>query len=359
MTTPAETPFSRQLIPKTNRLLRIHPQIRSANSMTAQLLDGKSVSLTIQAETKIKVAEHVAAGNSPPVLAAVLVGDDPASAVYVRNKERACERVGIESQLHRMPASATTADVVSKIQQLNADRSISGILVQLPLPKQCDTQLVLDTVAPAKDVDAFHPYNVGLISQGRPKFLPCTPHGIVQLLKRYDIPTAGKHVVVIGRSDIVGKPMAMMLAQKDSDLGAEMANATVTLCHSRTTNLSDITRTADIVIAAIGLANFVTAEMIRPGAVVIDVGINRTDDGLVGDVDFNSVKQVASCITPVPGGVGPLTVTMLLENTLKAALLQGNQIIQARIGNNLDMEPDASAVAADFSKKTPSNATSP
>jgi methylenetetrahydrofolate dehydrogenase (NADP+)/methenyltetrahydrofolate cyclohydrolase len=292
--------------------------------MAAQLLDGKSISKQIQAETKIKVTEFVAQHQHAPVLAAVLVGDDPASQVYVRNKERACARVGIESQLHRMPASSTTEEVLDRVRQLNDDSSVNGILVQLPLPPQVDRQVVLDAVDARKDVDAFHPYNVGLISQGRPQFLPCTPHGIVQLLHRYNLPTSGKHVCVIGRSDIVGKPMALMLAQRDCELGPEMANATVTLCHSRTEDLKRHTASADIVIAAIGRPRFVTAEMIKPGATVIDVGINRTEDGLVGDVDYEPVREVAGFLTPVPGGVGPLTVTMLLENTLKAARLQAS-----------------------------------
>ena len=290
--------------------------------MAASILDGKKISKEIQAEIKIDVAAFVGDSNSAPVLAAVLVGDDPASQVYVRNKERACARVGIESQLHRMPAESTTEDVLAKVNSLNADPAVNGILVQLPLPNGVDEQKVLDAVHPDKDVDAFHPTNVGLISQGRPRYLPCTPHGIVQMLARYDVHTTGTNVCVIGRSDIVGKPMALMLAQKNSGLGPEMANATVTLCHSRTKNLAEIAASADILIAAIGKPNFVTPDMVKPGAVVVDVGINRTDDGLVGDVDFEAVSEVASQITPVPGGVGPLTVTMLLANTLAAAKYQ-------------------------------------
>ncbi|MFK7766328.1 MAG: bifunctional 5,10-methylenetetrahydrofolate dehydrogenase/5,10-methenyltetrahydrofolate cyclohydrolase [Mariniblastus sp.] len=293
--------------------------------MAAEILDGKGISKQIQAETKVKVAEFVEAGNQQPTLAAVLVGEDPASQVYVRNKERACARVGIGSELHRMPDDVTTDDVLEKVDQLNKAANINGILVQLPLPPQVDSRLVLDAIDPNKDVDAFHPHNVGLISQGRPKFLPCTPHGIVQMLKRCGVTTTGKHVCVIGRSDIVGKPMAMMLAQKDSGLGPEMANATVTLCHSRTANLKEIATSADILIAAIGRPNFVTADMIKPGAAVVDVGINRTDDGLVGDVDFDAALNVAGHLTPVPGGVGPLTVTMLLENTLMAAKIQSGK----------------------------------
>lgn len=290
--------------------------------MAAEILDGKGISKQIQSETKTKVARFVSQFGDKPVLAAVLVGDDPASHVYVRNKERACARVGIESQLHRMVASSTTDEVLLKVSQLNDDSNVNGILVQLPLPDQADARAILDAIDPMKDVDAFHPHNVGLISQGRPRFLPCTPHGIVQMLKRYGIETAGKQVCVIGRSDIVGKPMAMMLAQRDSALGPEMANATVTLCHSRTDNLASTSVQADILIAAIGRPNFVTSDMIKPGAVVVDVGINRLDDRLVGDVDFDAAMAVAGHLTPVPGGVGPLTVTMLLENTLMAAQLQ-------------------------------------
>ncbi len=290
--------------------------------MAAEILDGKGISKQIQSETKTKVAQFVTQFGIKPVLAAVLVGDDPASHVYVRNKERACARVGIESQLHRMSSSSSTDDVLARVMQLNDDPIVNGILVQLPLPDQADARVVLDAIDPLKDVDAFHPHNVGLISQGRPRFLPCTPHGIVQMLKRYGIQTAGKQVCVIGRSDIVGKPMAMMLAQRDSELGPELANATVTLCHSRTTDLARTTVQADILIAAMGRPNFVTCEMIKPGAVVVDVGINRVGDRLVGDVDFDAAMTIASYVTPVPGGVGPLTVTMLLENTLMAAKLQ-------------------------------------
>ncbi len=290
--------------------------------MSAEVLDGKRIAKEIQAEIKQRVATFVETHHFAPALAAVLVGDDPASQVYVRNKERACERAGIKSQLHRMPADSTTDEVLEKVRQLNEDPEVSGILVQLPLPREVDTQVVLDAVSPLKDVDAFHPRNVGLISQGRPQFLPCTPHGIVQMLKRYQIHTQGKNVVIVGRSDIVGKPMALMLANRDIGLGPEMANATVTICHSQTSDLGAVTQQADILIAAIGQPKFITGDMVKLGAVVVDVGINRTDDGLVGDVDYNDVVPVASYVTPVPGGVGPLTVTMLLENTLSAAGLQ-------------------------------------
>lgn len=297
--------------------------------MAATRIDGKSIAKQVQAEIKQRVAQFVAQPNPAPLLAALLVGEDPASHVYVRNKERACQRVRIESQLHRMPADSTTRDVLDQVNRLNRDPAVNGILVQLPLPPGVDSQCILDAVDPDKDVDAFHPTNVGLISQGRPRYLPCTPHGIIQILYRSGVHTAGKNVCVIGRSDIVGKPMAMMLAQKSSELGPEMANATVTLCHSRTKNLEEIAVRADILIAAIGRANFVTGNMIKPGAVVIDVGINRTDEGLVGDVDFEAASKIASLITPVPGGVGQLTVTMLLENTLTAAKFQAGQAIRA------------------------------
>jgi methylenetetrahydrofolate dehydrogenase (NADP+)/methenyltetrahydrofolate cyclohydrolase len=293
--------------------------------MPAEILDGKSIAKQIQSETKQKVADFVSGGNSAPTLAAVLVGEDPASQVYVRNKERACGRAGIDSQLIRMPAEISTDQLLAKVAELNNDSTINGILVQLPLPDQIDARRVLDAIDPAKDVDAFHPHNVGLISQGRHRFLPCTPHGIVQMLKRYNITTSGKTVCVIGRSDIVGKPMAMMLSGHGMGLGSDFANAPVTLCHSRTADLKATVAQADVVIAAIGKPKFVTADMIKPGAVVVDVGINRTDDGLVGDVDFDSVKTSASYVTPVPGGVGPLTVTMLLENTLEAARQQAEQ----------------------------------
>ncbi|MCH2181447.1 MAG: bifunctional methylenetetrahydrofolate dehydrogenase/methenyltetrahydrofolate cyclohydrolase FolD [Mariniblastus sp.] len=290
--------------------------------MAAEVLDGKRIAKEIQSEIKQRVARFVEGGQAAPTLAAVLVGEDPASQVYVRNKERACQRAGINSQLHRLPEQSTTKEVLDLVHGLNEDPGVNGILVQLPLPSGVDSQVVLDAVNPLKDVDAFHPQNVGLISQGRPQFLPCTPHGIVQMLKRYQINTRGKHVVIVGRSDIVGKPMALMLANRDIGLGPDMANATVTICHSQTADLAAITRQADILIAAIGQPEFITAAMVKPGAVVVDVGINRTDDGLVGDVHYQDVAAEASYLTPVPGGVGPLTVTMLLENTLAAAEIQ-------------------------------------
>ncbi|MFZ5829711.1 MAG: bifunctional 5,10-methylenetetrahydrofolate dehydrogenase/5,10-methenyltetrahydrofolate cyclohydrolase, partial [Planctomycetota bacterium] len=250
-----------------------------------------------------------------PTLAAVLVGDDPASQIYVRNKQKACEKAGLTSQLFRLPQTTSTDELLDLVGRLNADTAVHGILVQLPLPKQVDETRVLDAVDPLKDVDAFHPANVGLLMQGRPRFLPCTPHGIYELLKRNEVPLAGADVVVIGRSDIVGKPMAVMLMQRGAD-------ATVTVCHSRTQDLPAVARRADILIVAIGRARFVTADMVKPGAIVVDVGMNRTDEGLCGDVDFEPVRAVAGKITPVPGGVGPLTIAMLLENTLLAARFQ-------------------------------------
>ena len=279
----------------------------------SNLLDGKSLARTIQNEIALEVAEFIKAGGVKPCLATVLVGADPASEVYVRNKRQACERVGMESRHFPLSADTTEADLLDLVQRLNNDAGVHGILVQLPLPKQISEQRVLLAVSAAKDVDCFHPENVGLLVQGRPRFLPCTPHGVQQLLVRNEVEIAGKHVVIVGRSDIVGKPLANMLVQKGTG-----ADATVTVCHSRTKDLAAVTRTADILVAAIGKARFITADMVRPGAVVVDVGINRTETGLCGDVDFTPVAEVASHITPVPGGVGPLTITMLLKNTLTA-----------------------------------------
>jgi len=282
------------------------------------ILDGKQLAQTMQAEIALKVADYTRTHGFPPGLAAVLVGDNPASQVYVRNKRKACETVGMASSLHQLPAETTEADLLHLIAQLNTDPKVSGILVQLPLPKQIDEAAVIDAVAPMKDVDGFSPTSLGLMMSGQPRFLPCTPFGVQQTLVRNNIRIDGQHVVIVGRSNIVGKPLAMMLMQK-----AEGANATVTVCHSKSRDIGAITRQADIVVVAIGQARFLTKEMIRPGAVVVDVGINRTAEGkLVGDVDFDGVKEVASAITPVPGGIGPMTITMLLHNTLQAAILQ-------------------------------------
>ena len=285
--------------------------------MTATILDGKALAGEIRAEIGEQVADFIVNDGMVPCLAAVLVGESAASQVYVRNKQQACQKIGIESRLHKLPDSTTEEDLLTLVDKLNKDHTVHGILVQLPLPKQIDATRILRAVNPMKDVDAFHPENVGLIVQGKPRFLPCTPLGIQQLLLRRKIPIAGSHVVVLGRSDIVGKPMALMLMQRGPG-----GDATVTVCHSRSRNLPEITRQADILIVAIGKARYVTADMVKPGAVVIDVGINRTEQGLQGDVDFEAVKEVAGQITPVPGGVGPLTIAMLLHNTLAAARMQ-------------------------------------
>jgi methylenetetrahydrofolate dehydrogenase (NADP+)/methenyltetrahydrofolate cyclohydrolase len=282
--------------------------------MPATILDGKLLAQRMRSELAEEVIEFIQNNGVVPCLAAVLVGEDPASEVYVRNKRKACEAVGIDSQLHRLPADAAIEDLLKLISRLNKDEQVHGILVQLPLPRQIDAGRILLAVSPVKDVDAFHPENVGRLVQGRPRFLPCTPQGVQQLLVRSGIEIAGRHVVILGRSEIVGRPLSIMLSQKGPG-----GDATVTLCHSRTPNLASVTRLADILVVAIGRPEFVTAEMVKPGAVVVDVGINRTADGVVGDVDFDAVRDVAGAITPVPGGVGPLTITMLLRNTLLAA----------------------------------------
>jgi methylenetetrahydrofolate dehydrogenase (NADP+) / methenyltetrahydrofolate cyclohydrolase len=293
--------------------------------MAARILDGKSLALQIRTETARQVARLQATTGVVPCLAAVLVGEDPASQVYVRNKETACEKAGMTSRLFRMPESTSTAQLLELLDRLNADPKIHGILVQLPLPKGIDERSVLDRVLPAKDVDAFSPENVGLISQGRPRFLPCTPHGVLRLLHQSGIEIAGREVVVVGRSEIVGKPLVSMCLQRMGPGGSSNANATVTCCHSQTRDLAAVTRRADILIVAIGKPHAITAEMVRPGAVVIDVGINRVGDRLVGDVDYDALLPLASAITPVPGGIGPLTIAMLLENTLMAAELAATQ----------------------------------
>jgi methylenetetrahydrofolate dehydrogenase (NADP+) / methenyltetrahydrofolate cyclohydrolase len=280
--------------------------------MTARVIDGKQIAERTRAEAAEGAKQLLKDTGVVPHLAAVLVGDDPASAVYVRNKHIACEKAGFKSTLHRLPATTSQADLMALVRSLNEDPDVHGILVQLPLPKGLDATAILDAIHPSKDVDGFHAENVGLMSQGRPRFLPCTPAGVMRMLKVSGIETSGKHAVVIGRSDIVGKPMAMLLAQKGVD-------ATVTLCHSRTPDLGAFCRQADILVAALGIPQFVKGDMVKPGAVVIDVGINRLGDKLVGDVDYAAAAQVASAITPVPGGVGPMTIAMLLENTLRSA----------------------------------------
>jgi len=284
--------------------------------VTAQIIDGKSIALKIRQGIAEEVARFRNESQCVPYLAAILVGDDPASASYVRSKQRACEQAGVKSTLHRLPATASEDELLSVVGHCNAEADVHGILVQLPLPEHFHTKRVLDAVSPLKDVDSLHPENVGRIVQGRPRFLPCTPHGIQRMLLETGTPISGAEVVVLGRSEIVGKPMALMLMQKGPG-----ADATVTICHSRTRNLADVTRRADILIAAIGSPRFVTKDMVKPGAVVIDVGINRVAEKLVGDVDFDAVKEIASAISPVPGGVGLMTVAMLLGNTLTAARL--------------------------------------
>jgi methylenetetrahydrofolate dehydrogenase (NADP+)/methenyltetrahydrofolate cyclohydrolase len=298
--------------------------------LSARLLDGAAIARRIREEAAAAVHGLAAAGVRPG-LAVVLVGDDPASAIYVRNKTRACEEVGLQHETHTMPATSTTEEVLATVGALNVRPDVHGILVQTPLPKQVDTQRVLDAVSADKDVDGFHPANVGRLVQKRPRFVPCTPAGIMELLRREGIGVAGRRAVVVGRSDIVGKPMALLLMHAD---------ATVTVCHSRTADLPGVCREADILVAAIGRAGLVRAEHVKPGAVVIDVGMNRVEDPvlarelvepprlaalerhgyvLVGDVHAPSVAPVASALTPVPGGVGPLTIAMLMANTVRAA----------------------------------------
>jgi methylenetetrahydrofolate dehydrogenase (NADP+)/methenyltetrahydrofolate cyclohydrolase len=277
------------------------------------LIDGKAVAAQIYEELKPRVEELRKRGLQPG-LAVILVGDSPASQVYVRNKERACEKLGIRSFRHHLPTETREEEVLTLIETLNADPQVHGILVQLPLPAHISEREVLYHIVPQKDVDGFHPYNLGRLMIGDPLFLPCTPRGIQELLLRYQIEMEGKHVVIVGRSNIVGKPLAMMLVQK-----ARGANATVSLCHTKTANLAEHTRRADILVVACGSPRAVTGDMVREGVVVIDVGINRVGEKLVGDVDFESVIEKASYITPVPGGVGPMTVAMLMANTVSAA----------------------------------------
>ncbi|MDK2895950.1 MAG: methylenetetrahydrofolate dehydrogenase / methenyltetrahydrofolate cyclohydrolase [Candidatus Atribacteria bacterium] len=281
--------------------------------MTATIIDGKAVSNQILEELKAEV-DLLREKGQQPGLAVILVGDDPASQVYVRNKERACKKLGIFSSKYCLPDTTPEEELIQLIQKLNRDPNIHGILLQLPLPQAIDEKKVLDYISPNKDVDGFHPYNLGRLLAGDPIFLPCTPQGVQELLVRYQIPIEGQNVVIVGRSNIVGKPLAMMLVQK-----AKAANATVSLCHTRTKNLKEFTSRADILIVACGKARMVTADLVRPGAAVIDVGINRIDGKLVGDVDFEQVSQISSFITPVPGGVGPMTIAMLMKNTIKAA----------------------------------------
>lgn len=280
----------------------------------AELINGKIVSAKLRSDIASEIAEFKEKFHRAPGLAVIVVGNDPASAVYVRNKHKACLEVGIESYQIQLPAETTEAELCEKISKLNADNSVDGILVQLPLPGHINEEAVINSISPDKDVDAFHPSNVGRIMIGNYSFLPCTPAGIIALLDHYRVEINGKRCVVIGRSNIVGKPMALLLTER---------HGTVTLCHSRTASLDEICREADIIVVAIGKARFLKADMVKPGAVVIDVGINRLDNGsLCGDVDFDEVSCVASMITPVPGGVGPMTIATLLKNTLTAAKIQ-------------------------------------
>jgi methylenetetrahydrofolate dehydrogenase (NADP+)/methenyltetrahydrofolate cyclohydrolase len=288
----------------------------------AERLDGKLVSQYVQDELNAQVSDLVANNDIAPGLAVILVGDDPASKVYVANKQKACERIGIKSFEYILPSSASQDEIAQLIQRLNDDRNVHGILLQLPLPKGLDSDALLRLIDSRKDVDGFHPENIGQLLLGLPSLKSCTPFGVMKILEHYNISTKGKHAVIIGRSNIVGKPLAAMLMQRGAD-------ATVTVCHSKTENMSAITSQADILIAAIGQPEFVTADMVKEGAVVIDVGINRVDDSskergfrLVGDVSFDEVSAKASSITPVPGGVGPMTIAMLMTNTIHAYLDQ-------------------------------------
>jgi methylenetetrahydrofolate dehydrogenase (NADP+)/methenyltetrahydrofolate cyclohydrolase len=288
--------------------------------MAAKIIDGKQVAADMQAELKQEVAELKKEGIVPG-LGVILVGEDPASQSYVTAKERACAELGIYSDDNRLPANTTQKELIALINKMNADPKINGILVQLPLPKHLNEGQVLLAISPDKDVDGFHPTNIGKMVAGQPAFLPCTPHGVIKLLQRNGVKIEGAHVVVVGRSNIVGKPIANMLIQKNSS-----GNATVTVCHTKTKDLASHTRQADIIIAAAGRPKTITADMVKDGVVVIDVGVNRVEDKtakkgyrLVGDVDFEAVKEKASLITPVPGGVGPMTITMLLYNTTESA----------------------------------------
>lgn len=280
----------------------------------AKIIDGKAIS----ADVKSKVAKSVAVLKNKGIsvcLAVIIVGEDPASKVYVANKKKACEALGIVSREYALPAETTEKELLALINELNADKAVNGILCQLPLPRHLDEKLIINSILPEKDVDAFHPSNVGKIMIGDYDFVPCTPAGVMEMLKAENIEVEGKTCVVIGRSNIVGKPMGMLLLHK---------NGTVTICHSRTKNLKEICASADILVAAVGRAKFVTADMVKEGAVVIDVGMNREEGKLCGDVDFEAVKDKTSAITPVPGGVGPMTIAMLMQNTLTAALKQNN-----------------------------------
>ncbi len=279
-----------------------------------QIIDGKKVSANVKERVRLECERLVKEHGVTPGLAVVIVGDDPASRVYVNNKKKACELVGFKSEEYALPAETTQEELLSLVDTLNNKDDINGILVQLPLPKHLDDKAVIERISPKKDVDAFHAVNVGKIMLGEYDFLPCTPAGVMEMLHQYEIPVEGKQCVVIGRSNIVGKPMGMLLLHE---------NGTVTICHSRTANLKEVCQRADILVAAVGRAKFVTADMVKDGAVVIDVGMNRDENGkLCGDVDFENVKDKCSYITPVPGGVGPMTIATLMKNTIKACKIQ-------------------------------------
>ena len=277
--------------------------------MTARIIDGKSIAKELRESLAPRVAALKEQGITPG-LTVIVVGDDPASAIYVRNKERACVKLGMNSQVLRFPAETTQEEILNTVRLLNQDDSVHGILVQLPLPRHIDEQAVLRAIDPDKDVDGFHAMNAGRLMNGEPGFVACTPKGVMRLLEVSGVELDGKNAVVVGRSNIVGKPMALLLLQK---------NCTVTIAHSHTKDLAAVTRSADILVVAVGRAGFITGDMIKPGAAVMDVGINRVDGKVVGDVDFESAKEVASCITPVPGGIGAMTIAMLMENTVEAA----------------------------------------
>lgn len=277
--------------------------------MTARIIDGKSIAKELRESLAPRVAALKEQGITPG-LTVIVVGDDPASAIYVRNKERACVKLGMNSQVLRFPAETTQEEILNTVRLLNQDDSVHGILVQLPLPRHIDEQAVLRAIDPDKDVDGFHAMNAGRLMNGEPGFVACTPKGVMRLLEVSGVELDGKNAVVVGRSNIVGKPMALLLLQK---------NCTVTIAHSHTKDLAAVTRSADILVVAVGRAGFITGDMVKPGAAVMDVGINRVDGKVVGDVDFESAKEVASCITPVPGGVGAMTIAMLMENTVEAA----------------------------------------
>jgi len=276
----------------------------------ATIIDGTAISAQVRERVALGAAEFIAETGHVPGLVTVLVGEDPASQVYVRSKGERCREVGMESFHESLPATASQAEVLDAVDRWNADDRVDGILVQAPLPEGLDFKQVLDRIDPGKDVDGFHPLNVGRLVANQPALRPCTPSGVMELLAAYDIPVTGANAVVVGRSDIVGKPVALLLLHQ---------SATVTIAHSRTRDLAEVCRGADILVAAVGRARMITGDMVKPGATVIDVGINRTDDGIVGDVDFASASEVAGAITPVPRGVGPMTIAMLLQNTLDAA----------------------------------------